>query len=176
MFYVDRLRQISSKPEKRRFLESVPWNLKVTAGSGGQIKIYNSTLGVSGSGAGMDEAYRELQKRQIQIFEDALEAGCEDELRFPGDVDGQQPFLRQYKLSVLKHLTIAAIYLVTFFVGAQFFGRALAKGGKKVVHEWTQLTEGDAAREKRGIERFRGQMESLKPYIREIKKTWSETN
>lgn len=168
MHFRDQIQKIESEKEKLEFLKGLPWQ-PVVSQSQGQFTVRIKNLGLIETEKDLNSAWANLEKRKTELFQKSIEAGVADELMFP-DTPKPRGFIPSLEKTLLRHATIAAIYLTFALVAIALLSFKIQKGLERIGSETNKFVHPTKQEREKHIEDFKSFMEELKPFLREWKR------
>lgn len=156
-------------------LKAMPWTTQISHGQ--KICVRCPELALIGKGDSLTAAFNDFEAKQDTYFREMIQQGLANEILPPKAATERGQIFKELGLFWAKHIVLALFWAVVFFAVAGIVGKQFKKVADQIAREWNFATHPEvSADQSKRFEKFQKDVGNLKPYIREIKKAWKETD
>ncbi len=156
-------------------LSEQSWTIQISKRNGSTI-AYCPELKIIGKGRSSQEAVADLEAKQQKYFNEMTENGLADQIPSPQAIRRRKKTARQLGLFWAKHFVLALFYAVVFIAVGKIVGKQIGKGVQQANKEWNIFTAATGSEDKaKRLENFKEDVNNLKPFFKELRKAWKES-
>ncbi len=151
------------------------WSIQITKRNGSTV-AYCPELKIIGKGRNTQDAVADLEAKQQKYFTEMTDNGLADQIPSPQVIRRRKKVARQLGLFWAKHFALALFYVVVFITAGKIVGKQIGKGVQQANKEWNIFTAASGSEDKaKRLENFKEDVNNLKPFFKELRKAWKET-
>lgn len=152
-----------------------PWRIRIQQ-KGGQFLLWNEDLRLRGRGTDLNSAHNDLIQQTKQYWSEMKDYGLLDQTPRKNRFQWRDLFQREADFFI-RHLLLGVFYIVIFLGMMGALVKQIDKSVDRIAAEYSKSTANPNTPEgQKRLEKFTDDLQNLKPYVREVKKMWNETN